>query len=118
MTGSRQGILRTLFVALGSAVLLVAWLRPRAQLAPWEDLGLVLAIQVAAILGARTLVAQGRGYSVIKALMSALLFAAVVVFALRPSVGASFDEVFLAVAFVEFAAFVAAGYAVRSGPSE
>ena len=118
MTGSRQGILRTLFVALGSALLLVVWLRPRVSMTPLEELVVVLVIQVAAILGARALVAQRRGYSAVKALLSSLLFAAVVVFFLRPSAGASFDEVFLAVGAVEFASILAAGYALRGAPSE
>lgn len=111
----RSAVLRTLFVALGMALLLVFALKPKVGLPSLYEIAVVVAIQVIAITGARFLVRDGPGNLLVKALISAFLFAALVVFVLQPSIALGFDNTFLIVVGIEFGGMAAAGILTRGG---
>ncbi len=105
----RRGLASSLFAALAVAILLTAWLKPTWGASPVEGFAVVFIVQVAAF-GLSRYIAPNRGGSVVKAVVSSALFAFIVILVMKPSVAVSFDELFLLVTIIEFAALVVAQF--------
>ncbi len=95
-------IVSSLITALGVAVFLVFYAKPQAFLNIYEDVGVIVIIDVIAFVISYFLVEGTISGAFVKSLIMAFGTAFVIVYVLKPSGKFSFDETFLIVGVIEW----------------
>ena len=95
-------IVSSLFTTLGLAIFLVFYAKPHDFLNIYEDVGVIVAIDLIAFLLSYFFTSGGIGGAFVKSLIMAFGTAFVIVYVLHPEVKVSFDETFLVVAVIEW----------------